>query len=147
MTGRRADPPTGVRRRISNGGSARIDAAAVVVSNVIGGGILLTPPHRRAPGAEPWALMSVWLAGGVLAFAGAMAYAELATMRPHAGGEYVYLREAYGPLARSSPAGRRSSPASPARSPPPRSGWPATSDASSRPPAMRRRVSSCRSAV
>ena len=42
--------------------------------------------------------MSVWLVGGLLAFAGAMAYAELATMRPRAGGEYVYLRAAYGPL-------------------------------------------------
>ena len=51
---------------------------------------------RMAP--EYWALMSVWLVGGLLAFAGAMAYAELATMRPRAGGEYVYLRAAYGPL-------------------------------------------------
>jgi basic amino acid/polyamine antiporter, APA family len=41
----------------------------------------------------------VWLAGGALAFAGAMAYAELAAVRPHAGGEYIYLRDAYGPLA------------------------------------------------
>ena len=46
-----------------------------------------------------WAMLSVWLVGGVLAFAGAMAYAELAALRPHAGGEYVYLRAAFGPLA------------------------------------------------
>src|SRR5688500_1109530 len=45
------------------------------------------------------AMLGVWLAGGALAFAGAMAYAELAAVRPHAGGEYVYLRDAYGPLA------------------------------------------------
>jgi APA family basic amino acid/polyamine antiporter len=45
------------------------------------------------------AILWVWLAGGALAFAGAMAYAELAALRPRAGGEYVYLREAYGPLA------------------------------------------------
>ena len=44
-------------------------------------------------------MLGVWLAGGALAFAGAMAYAELAAVRPHAGGEYVYLRDAYGPLA------------------------------------------------
>ena len=44
-------------------------------------------------------MVGVWLAGGVLAFTGAMAYAELATLRPRAGGEYVYLREAFGPLA------------------------------------------------
>jgi APA family basic amino acid/polyamine antiporter len=43
--------------------------------------------------------LSTWLAGGLLAFAGAMAYAELAALRPRAGGEYVYLREAYGGLA------------------------------------------------
>jgi APA family basic amino acid/polyamine antiporter len=44
-------------------------------------------------------MLAVWLAGGALAFAGAMAYAELAAVRPHAGGEYVYLRDAYGPVA------------------------------------------------
>ncbi len=48
---------------------------------------------------RPSALLGVWLAGGALAFAGAMAYAELGAMRPHAGGEYVYIRDAYGPLA------------------------------------------------
>jgi APA family basic amino acid/polyamine antiporter len=75
------------------------DAAAIIVSNVIGGGILFTPPLIAAsvPGAIPF--LSTWLAGGLLAFAGAMAYAELAALRPRAGGEYVYLREAYGPLA------------------------------------------------
>src|SRR5690349_958100 len=45
------------------------------------------------------AMLGVWVFGGVLAFAGAMAYAELAALRPHAGGEYVYLRDAFGPLA------------------------------------------------
>ena len=49
--------------------------------------------------ANPWAMLAVWVAGGGLAFAGAMAYAELAALRPQAGGEYVYLREAFGPLA------------------------------------------------
>jgi len=48
---------------------------------------------------HPVWFLSTWLAGGVLAFFGAMAYAELAALRPRAGGEYVYLREAYGPLA------------------------------------------------
>src|SRR5688572_16040690 len=43
--------------------------------------------------------LSTWLVGGLLAFAGAMAYAELAALRPRAGGEYVYLRDAYGGLA------------------------------------------------
>lgn len=77
-----------------------LDAAAIVVSNVIGGGIFFVPilVARFVPAAGP--MLGVWLAGGALAFAGAMAYAELAALRPHAGGEYVYLREAYGrPLA------------------------------------------------
>src|SRR5882762_11143498 len=43
--------------------------------------------------------LSAWLAGGALAFAGAMAYAELAALRPRAGGEYVYLNAAFGRLA------------------------------------------------
>ena len=76
-----------------------LDAAAVIVSNVIGGGILFTPPLVAATVPHPWLFLSVWAAGGALAFAGAMAYAELAALRPRAGGEYVYLREAYGRLA------------------------------------------------
>ena len=47
----------------------------------------------------PFWFLGAWLAGGALAFAGAMAYAELAALRPRAGGEYVYLREAFGQLA------------------------------------------------
>src|SRR5688572_21963373 len=75
------------------------DAAAIIVANVIGGGILFRSPAVAAaiPDAT-WFLMA-WVGGGVLAFMGAMAYAELAALRPKAGGEYVYLREAFGPLA------------------------------------------------
>jgi basic amino acid/polyamine antiporter, APA family len=75
-----------------------LDAAAVVVSNVIGGGILFTPPIVAAAVPHPWLFLSTWIIGGLLAFAGAMAYAELAALRPKAGGEYVYLRAAYGEL-------------------------------------------------
>ncbi|MBM40970.1 MAG: amino acid permease [Acidobacteria bacterium] len=75
------------------------DGAAIVVSNVIGGGIFLVPAFVAASVPNPWAMLAVWLAGGVLAFTGAMAYAELAALRPRAGGEYVYLREAFGPFA------------------------------------------------
>jgi basic amino acid/polyamine antiporter, APA family len=75
------------------------DAAAIIVSNVIGGGILFTPPLIAAGVPNPWLFLATWLAGGMLAFFGAMAYAELAALRPRAGGEYVYLREAYGGLA------------------------------------------------
>ena len=75
------------------------DAAAIIIANVIGGGILFFPPGIAAntPATAPF--LGTWLAGGVLAFCGAMAYAERAALRPRAGGEYVYLREAYGSLA------------------------------------------------
>jgi APA family basic amino acid/polyamine antiporter len=75
------------------------DAAAIIVANVIGGGILFTPPQVANSVPNPVWFLGAWLAGGALAFAGAMAYAELAALRPRAGGEYVYLREAYGNLA------------------------------------------------
>jgi basic amino acid/polyamine antiporter, APA family len=75
------------------------DAAAIVVSNVIGGGIFFVPVIVAQMVPNGGAILFVWFAGGALAFAGAMAYAELAALRPRAGGEYVYLREAFGPLA------------------------------------------------
>ena len=76
-----------------------VDAAAIVVSNVIGGGIFFVPIIVAGMVPNPMAMLGVWLLGGALAFAGAMAYAELAAVRPQAGGEYVYLRDAFGPLA------------------------------------------------
>ena len=86
--------PTSLERRLGP-----FDAAAIIVANVIGGGILFTPPFIASLVPHPVWFLSTWIAGGVLAFFGAMAYAELAALRPRAGGEYVYLREAYGPLA------------------------------------------------
>jgi len=85
-------PPRTLARRLGP-----LDAAAIIVSNVIGSGIFLTPALIAGMVPDPWAMLGVWVAGGVLAFAGAMAYAELAALRPQAGGEYVYLREAFGP--------------------------------------------------
>jgi len=76
-----------------------MDAAAIIVSNVIGGGILFTPPQVAAAVPNPVWFLAAWFAGGGLAFAGAMAYAELAALRPRAGGEYVYLNAAFGRLA------------------------------------------------
>jgi len=76
-----------------------IDAAAIVVSNVIGGGIFFVPIIVAQMVGTSGAILWVWIIGGALAFAGAMAYAELSALRPRAGGEYVYLREAFGPLA------------------------------------------------
>ncbi len=89
-----ASAPTSLERRLGP-----YDAAAIIVSNVIGGGILFTPPQVAASVPNPWWFLGIWLVGGGLAFAGAMAYAELAALRPRAGGEYVYLQAAYGRLA------------------------------------------------
>ncbi|MEP7118357.1 MAG: amino acid permease, partial [Acidobacteriota bacterium] len=86
--------PATLERRLSS-----FDAAAIVVSNVIGGGILFTPPQVAAMVPHPLLFLATWLAAGLLAFAGAMAYAELAALRPRAGGEYVYLNAAFGRLA------------------------------------------------
>ncbi|MEO8681120.1 MAG: amino acid permease, partial [Vicinamibacterales bacterium] len=57
-----------------------LDAAAIIVSNVIGGGILFTPPQVAAMVPGSWWFLGIWLVGGALAFAGAMAYAELASV-------------------------------------------------------------------
>jgi basic amino acid/polyamine antiporter, APA family len=76
-----------------------LDAAAIVISNVIGVGIFITPRYIATAVPHPLLFLGVWLCGGLLAFAGAMAYAELGTLRPRSGGEYVYLREGFGPLA------------------------------------------------
>ena len=76
-----------------------LDGAAIIVSNVIGGTILFMPPFMASLVPNPWLYLGLWVAGGALAFAGAMAYAELSALRPKAGGEYVYLDAAYGRVA------------------------------------------------
>jgi len=93
-TPRPAAAPPDLERRLGT-----LDAAAIIVSNVIGSGIFLTPAIVATLVPQPGLMIGAWLAGGVLAFAGAMSYAELAALRPKAGGEYVYLREAFGPAA------------------------------------------------
>ncbi|WP_447971960.1 APC family permease [Nitrospira sp. Kam-Ns4a] len=74
-------------------------AACVLVSNVIGSGIFSTTGFLARDLGDPVLVLSLWLLGGLLALAGAMAYGELGAAMPQAGGDYIYLREAYGPLA------------------------------------------------
>src|SRR6266487_1993192 len=76
-----------------------VDAAAIVIANVIGVGIFTTPRFVATLIPNAHAIVAVWIAGGALAFLGALAYAELAARRPLAGGEYVYLRETFGDVA------------------------------------------------
>ncbi len=73
-------------------------AVAIVVGTVIGSGIFLVPSAMIRQVGSPPVLFGVWIFGGVLSLFGALSYAELSAAMPEAGGEYVYLREAYGPL-------------------------------------------------
>jgi APA family basic amino acid/polyamine antiporter len=73
-------------------------ATAIVVGTIIGSGIFLVPQEMmRAVGSSSLVYLA-WIAGGLLSLFGAMTYAELGAMMPFAGGEYVYLRNAYGNL-------------------------------------------------
>jgi APA family basic amino acid/polyamine antiporter len=76
-----------------------LDGAALVVSTVIGAGIFLVPSLIASLTGGPAAFFGVWVVGALLSLAGAMTYAELASRIPLAGGEYVYIREAFGPIA------------------------------------------------
>jgi APA family basic amino acid/polyamine antiporter len=75
------------------------DGVALIVSNVIGVGIFTTPAIIARLVPSPGAMLALWIAGGCLALAGAMSYAQLGRMWPSAGGEYIYLSKAYGPTA------------------------------------------------
>ena len=73
-------------------------AASIVIGTVIGSGIFLVPHDMILRVGKPGWVFVVWVFGGLLTLAGALSYAELAAAIPEAGGEYAYLREAYGPL-------------------------------------------------
>ena len=73
-------------------------AASIVVGTVIGSGIFLVPRAMVQRVGTPEMVFAVWVFGGLLSLAGALSYAELAAAIPEAGGEYAFLREAYGPM-------------------------------------------------
>jgi len=73
-------------------------AAAMVVGTIIGSGIFLVPSEMMQAVGSARLLYLAWIVGGALSLAGAITYAELGAMKPQAGGEYVYIRDAYGPL-------------------------------------------------
>src|SRR5262245_37867608 len=76
-----------------------MDGVFLVVASVVGSGIFLTPGAIAERLPHPGLILGVWVAGGLLSLAGALANAELGAAFPHAGGDYVYLREAFHPLA------------------------------------------------
>ena len=74
-----------------------IDATMIVMGSMIGSGIFITSAESaRLIGAPGWLLLA-WAVAGLLTITGALCCAELAAMMPRAGGQYVFLREAYGP--------------------------------------------------
>src|SRR5579871_171133 len=76
-----------------------IDSLAIVIGVVIGGGIFLVPNLVARNLTTDPAILAVWAFAGVVSFFGALACAELGSAFPSTGGQYVFLREAYGPLA------------------------------------------------
>src|SRR5271157_3644130 len=73
-------------------------AGAIVVGTIIGSGIFLVPAEMMQAVGSAQLVYLAWIVGGVLSMAGAITYAELGAMKPQAGGEYVYIRDAYGPM-------------------------------------------------
>jgi APA family basic amino acid/polyamine antiporter len=73
-------------------------ASCVLVSNIIGGGIFTTTGFMARDLGDPMLILLLWFIGALFALGGAMIYGELGAALPHAGGDYVYLREAYGSL-------------------------------------------------
>ncbi|HSM87505.1 MAG TPA: amino acid permease, partial [Candidatus Limnocylindrales bacterium] len=73
-------------------------ATAIVAGTIIGSGIFLVPAEMMQAVGSARLVYLAWIVGGLLSFFGALTYAELGSVRPYAGGEYVYVRDAYGPL-------------------------------------------------
>ena len=92
-----------MKHQFNNSNSLRramgpFSATVLVVANMIGTGIFTTPGLVMAELNNPASFLLCWLAGGVFALCGALCYGELGVRHPHAGGEYIYLRTAFGKL-------------------------------------------------
>jgi APA family basic amino acid/polyamine antiporter len=87
-----SDQPTLVR------GLSLLDSVLLLVSGIIGSSIFLTAKDIAGPLPQPMLFLLVWVIGGVISLFGCVAFAELGSMFPESGGQYVYLREAYGDL-------------------------------------------------
>jgi APA family basic amino acid/polyamine antiporter len=102
---RPADPPAAAPGIASLGerGFRRalgpFDAAMVVIGGIVGAGIFINPYIVAQRLDTPALVLSAWVAGGLIALAGAFAFAELGALLPRAGGPYIYLRTAFHPLA------------------------------------------------
>jgi APA family basic amino acid/polyamine antiporter len=79
-------------------GLSLLDSVLLLVSGIIGSSIFLTAKDIADPLPQPMLFLLVWVIGGVVSLFGCVAFAELGSMFPESGGQYVYLREAYGDL-------------------------------------------------
>ena len=89
-----APPAPTLERRIG-----RLDATALVVGSMIGSGIFIVSAESARLVGTPGRLLLTWVVAGALTVAASLSCAELSAMLPRAGGQYVFFREAYGPLA------------------------------------------------
>jgi basic amino acid/polyamine antiporter, APA family len=79
-------------------GLGKWSSAAIVVGTMVGTGIFLKPAEMAADAGSLSIVLAAWIAGGLLSLFGALAFAELGAALPEAGGEYAYLRRAFGPV-------------------------------------------------
>jgi len=79
-------------------GLSLLDCVLLLVSGIIGSSIFLTAKDIAGPLPQPMLFLLVWVIGGLVSLFGCVAFAELGSMFPESGGQYVYLREAYGDL-------------------------------------------------
>src|ERR1700761_3322595 len=84
--------PASLQRRLGV-----FSATTIIVGSMIGSAIFIAPSIMAEYLASPGLWLALWIVGGALTLLGALAYAELAAMMPRAGGQYVFLREAFGP--------------------------------------------------
>ncbi len=73
-----------------------VDLLAIAIGNMIGAAIFLTPAIVAKSLPSPWWILAAWAFAGLMSLAGALSFAELGTMMPHSGGQYVYLRDSFG---------------------------------------------------
>ena len=92
-----AEEPVGETRGLVRG-LGPWDAALVTIGSILGTGIFITTGDMARALPHPGLLLLAWLVGGLLTLAGALTYAELGALFPRAGGQYVFLKEAYGPV-------------------------------------------------
>src|SRR5204862_3813088 len=96
MTSAITEPPEANQKFVR--GLGLLDSTMLVAGSMIGSGIFIVSADiGRLVGSPGWLLL-VWAVTGALTVTAALSYGELAAMMPRAGGQYVYLREAYGPL-------------------------------------------------